>query len=136
MNEIERVLNNCGAEILCMADDDFETNFQIALNRVGGCTDYRTDRERPYDGQPHTDFGERGKQLVEGLTMRDISDCICKGWFVAAGQQDNVDAELWRYNELYKIEGDLDPMAVIQNATCEIEKMMGIFPNIPKTIKL
>lgn len=32
------------------------------------------DRDRPYLGQPHTFTGERGKQEVFGVTMRDIRD--------------------------------------------------------------
>jgi len=34
------------------------------------------DRNRKYTGQPHTDYGERGKTQVEGLTMRDVCDCF------------------------------------------------------------
>lgn len=36
-------------------------------------------RKRKYTGQPHTDYGKRGKTLVEGLTMRDICDCYVRG---------------------------------------------------------
>jgi len=174
-NEIEEKLKECGAEIVDMRDKNFKENLLLALNTVGGCTDYRNDRERPYDGQPHTDFGIRGKTIVEGLTMRDISDCIVKGFLIAAGKHsilsmpldeweknwnlssgsdgeivpkpnpemlerikknefvgDKVDLGLWRYSDLYLIEDDFDPIAVIQNTLCEIEKMMGIFPNVPK----
>ena len=34
----------------------------------------RLDRDRPYDGQIHTDEGERGRQEVSGVTMRDLVD--------------------------------------------------------------
>lgn len=35
-------------------------------------------------------------------------------------------------NDLYGFNLDqLDPMAVAQNLCCEVEKMMGIYPNVP-----
>ena len=86
------------------------------------------DRNRPYNGQSHTDLGERGKTLVEGLTMRDVADCIVLGFLDASGGvPENVD-----WNSVYKQPGinDISPIAVVQNATCHIEKMMGIYPNI------
>ena len=107
----------------------------------------KNDRSRPYNGQPHTDFGERGKTLVKGLTMRDISDCIAQGFLAASGDNElyektssrssdeaSYHKNNWEYNDLYKINAnDLDPMAVIQSATCFIEAYMGIFPNIGKS---
>jgi len=173
-NNIEG-LNLDGIEMLDMSDKDFEANLLLALNTVGGCTDYRNDRERPYDGQEHTCLGARGKQLVEGLTMRDISDCIVKGFLLGAGKYscissieewdknwtykgddqfgdgifepssemlerlkknefvaDKVKVGIWRYMDVYDIEDDFDPLAVKDCIMCEIEKMMGIFPNVPK----
>ena len=106
----------------------------------------KNDRNRPYNGQLHTDFGEREKTLVKGLTMRDISDCIAQGFLAASHDsslQDKTSAMCpeekwyhknnWEYNDLYKIKMDIDPMAVIQNALCYIEAYMGIFPNIGKS---
>lgn len=87
----------------------------------------RTNPERPYDGQDHTDAGERGKTIVQDLTMRDIADCIFLGFFLASG----LPAHQWP-DKLHDLDiGDIDPGAVIQNAVCEIERRMGIFPNIP-----
>jgi len=74
-------------------------------------------RERPYTGQSHTDFGSRGKTEVKGLTMRDVTDCIARGFAQALRPGDK-----W----------DFDEHAMVQNALCNIEKMMGIFPNIPE----
>lgn len=74
-------------------------------------------RERPYLGQPHTGWGERGRTKVEGLTMRDIGDCIARGFAEAVRENDK-----WTFNET----------CVVQNAMCNIEKMMGIFPNVGK----
>jgi hypothetical protein len=37
----------------------------------------------------------------------------------------------WRPNDVYKLNWDeMDPLAVASNMTCEIEKMMGIYPNL------
>lgn len=91
-------------------------------------------RDRPYDGQDHTDEGARGKTLVEGLTMRDVCDCMAMGLLDASGiepLQDAVDEGVWTYNDLYQLE-DFDPVAAIQCMACRIEMMMGIFPNVPK----
>ena len=92
-----------------------------------------TNRDRPYDGQPHTDEGIRGKTLVEGLTMRDVGDCMAMGLLDASGiepLQETVDKGTWTYNDLYQLE-DFDPIAAIQCMACRMEKMMGIYPNIP-----
>ena len=87
------------------------------------------DRNRPYDGQPHTDDGERGKTLVEGLTMRDVVDCIVIGFLEASGSYpDNP-----TYDDMYKVTGYPSPGAIIQCAMCNVEKLMGIFPNIQQT---
>ena len=93
-------------------------------------SDYATaalNRERPYNGQPHTDEGIRGSTLVEGLTMRDVKDCFVIGAYRATGKpmEDYPPT-------LYGIDwNDLDPMAVCQNMLCAIEERMGIFPNVP-----
>ena len=91
-------------------------------------------RDRPYDGQPHTSEGIRGKTLVEGLTMRDVADCMAIGLLEASGipeLQDAAERGIWTYNDLYKLE-DFDPVAAIQCMGCNLEKMMGIYPNVPK----
>ena len=98
-------------------------------------TDHTTCPERPFTGQPHTNQGERGKQEVSGLRMRDIADAIAIG--MAQSSHPNKAYELsekglLNYNDLYAIDfSKLDPVAIIQNVTCQIEKKMGIFPNIP-----
>jgi len=82
-------------------------------------------RDRPYDGQPWTGFAERGKQLVEGLTMRDIRDCMMTAW------AELRDAAVECNNQDYAAHFDaIDFLAVCQAAGCNIEKMMGIYPNI------
>jgi len=84
-------------------------------------------RDRPYDGQPHTDLGERGKQLVRGLTMRDVRDCFVRACFFASG----LPREKYP-KSLYELPWEsIDPLAVCQSMLCEVEKMMGIYPNVP-----
>jgi hypothetical protein len=122
-------------------------------------------RDRPYNGQPWTYSGERGRQLVSGLTFRDICDCFVKGLLLAQPTQEGsfdlcwdfssgegvptpyllaeiaknptpagqlarkVDLGLWKYSDVYSILTDYDPIAAMQNMGCEMEKMMGIYPN-------
>jgi hypothetical protein len=93
-------------------------------------------RDRPYNGQPHTQEGERGKTLVEGLTMRDVADCMAIGLLQVSGipeLYDAVERGVWTYKDLYKLE-DFDPVAAIQCMGCQLEKMMGIYPNVPELI--
>lgn len=97
------------------------------------------DSKRPYDGQPWTNAGERGKALVGGLTMRDIVDCFARAVFKSSGPGPLYEASckgdgcLLSMNDLYDVDlSDIDIVAVSQDLTCEIERMMGIFPNIYK----
>jgi hypothetical protein len=86
------------------------------------------DPTRPYDGQPHTTNGIRGATLVEGLTMRDIRDCYVRACYESSG----LPPKEWP-GSIYDLPWDeMDPIAIVQNLTCEIERMMGIFPNIPR----
>lgn len=89
-----------------------------------------TDRARPYSGQPHTSEGERGRAMVSGLTVRDVCDCLLRGWFHAQGRGDLLDSPDCTENDIY--DGpEVDPVAVMQNMACEMERMMGTFPNVP-----
>lgn len=99
------------------------------------------DRKRRYSGQPHTSFGKRGKTKVVGLTMRDICDCYVRGVLSCTGDispekyTEAIKGEKANLscNDLFGFDLDkIDPMAAMQNMTCEIEKMMGIYPNVPK----
>ena len=62
--------------------------------------------------------------------MRDVADCIVLAFLSCAGMERDCPIR----DDLYSIPdlNELDPGAVVQNATCNIEKMMGIFPNVPK----
>lgn len=108
--------------------NEFNDMLEKAFTEVQGDSAFRMDRERPYNGQSHTDQGERGKTLVEGLTMRDISDCIVRGFLEAGG----IQTENPIRDDIYKIDKELDFGAVIKRSICWIEKYMGIFPNAPE----
>jgi len=105
-----------------------------------GSTAYSMERDRPYDGQPHTDAGERGKTEVRGLTFRDVADCFVMG-FIDATQCDRQNAgvperERWIHNDIYNGElvpmDKVDPLAAMKCMLIRMEKMMGIYPNVPK----
>ena len=97
-------------------------------------SDYATaalNRDRPYNGQPHTDEGERGSTMVEGLTFRDVKDCFVIGAFRATGKSpDEYPANVYGLDW-----DDLDPMAVCQNMLVAMEERMGIFPNLPPSMR-
>jgi hypothetical protein len=84
------------------------------------------DRERPYDGQPHTDTGARGRTMVRGITFRDLRDCFMRACFLASG----LGEDEWP-RSVYDLPWDhMDIIAVQQNMACEVERLMGIFPNV------
>lgn len=87
------------------------------------------DRQRPYNGQPWTDAGARGKQAVHGLTMRDIRDCFIRACYDSAPTN--------KYpKSIYDLPWEeIDIMAICQNMVCWIERYMGIFPNLPEHLK-
>jgi hypothetical protein len=116
--------------------EHFIQDLQYAFKQIQGSSAWSMDRNRPYDGQPHTDCGVRGKTLVAGLTMRDIADCIVRGFWNASSDQrplDEPERENLIHDDIYQIDlSKIDPGAVIQCTLCEVEKMMGIYPNVPK----
>jgi hypothetical protein len=65
-------------EMLDASKEDFKEQLEFAIWSTGGSSDYRNDRERPYNGQSWTDEGERGKTEIKGLTLRDVRDCLIK----------------------------------------------------------
>lgn len=107
-------------------------------------TDSLTDPKRPFTGQPHTDAGERGKTEVKGIRFRDLADCVVKALVDAASGdlEDEAQADELRrraddgtlnYNDVYLLDlSQMDPLALMQNICCRVEKVMGIYPNVPK----
>src|SRR5690606_27824355 len=108
----------------------------LALWSTGSSSDYRNDRERPYNGQSWTVEGVRGSTEVKGVTFRDIHDCFIKAFLLSSGEgkyYDRAENGTWRPQDIYEIDlNDIDPIAVSQNLGIEIEKMMGIYPNVPQ----
>lgn len=114
--------------MLDASSEDFADQFAFNVWSTGSSTDYRNDRQRPYNGQPWTFTGKRGEEEVKGVTMRDIADC-----FVRAILGFEETDKTWRYQDVYKMDfSKIDPLGVQQNMLVNIEKMMGIYPNINK----
>jgi hypothetical protein len=63
--------------------------------------------------QPHTFLGERGQTQIHGITYADLYRIIL--------------ARLEFYDS-----DTSDPEAFCQKVCCEVEKAMGIYPNVPK----
>jgi hypothetical protein len=97
---------------------------------IGLGTEHIADRSRPFDKAPQTFIGERGKQEVNGVTVRDVADCVAKAWLDSTGHHGKPDPT---YADIYLAPVFRpDPMAIVQNACVELEKRMGIFPNVPR----
>lgn len=106
-----------------------------------GFNEHNMRRDRPYNGQPHTSTGERGAMEISGVTFRDLRDCFIRAVLLSshgispAGLYDEAtkgEAATLCENDLYGWDlNRLDPMAVAQNLACEVEKLMGIYPNVP-----
>lgn len=97
-NEISKEI-----EFIDMNDEDAQDKLSFALWSMGGSSDYRNDRERPYNGQSWTDEGKRGKTEVKGLTMRDIRDCLIKAMLVSSYSEKYLEekefSKCWDYSE-------------------------------------
>jgi hypothetical protein len=65
-----------------------------------------------------------------------MQDCFVKGVLNCCGadQPDlykKIEENTWRVSDLWKVDGSkLDLLAVAQSMLCEVERMMGIFPNV------
>lgn len=82
--------------------------------------------DRPYDGQPQTDSGERGRTEVRGISFRDLMDCYVMACFQASGLP-AVDYP----RTVYELPWDnMDPMAIQQRMCCLVEERMRIYPNL------
>lgn len=123
------------------------SDFLRQLDRALDSTGYSDDsmkRDRPYTGQPHTCEGIRGAEPVVGLTMRDIRDCFIRAVMLSTGasgfpaarafydEADKGEDGLLSWRDVHEVpDGAVSLQAVCQNLGCEIEKAMGIFPNLP-----
>ena len=89
--------------------------------------------------RPGTDMREATE--IKGITFRDLRDCFIRAICLSASHLSPV-----RYEEALKGEkahlcendiyafdyNKLGILAISQNLSCEVERLMGIFPNIPK----
>ncbi len=104
---------------------------------ITGLSDHTTHPDRSFCGQRHTMQGERGKTEVKGIRFRDLADCIVRAFVCATpGVSDELreraDDRTLNYNDLFTLDTtEMDPLALVQNIGCEVERAMGIFPNVP-----
>ena len=119
-------------------------DFQKLWGRIEdelGFNDHDMSRNRPYSGQPWTDTGHRGATEVKGVTFRDLRDCYIRAVGLASSHLNPAmyyeackgeNATLCE-NDIYALDwNQIDPMAVFQNFSCEVERLMDIFPNVPR----
>ena len=105
-----------------------------------GWNDHNMRTDRPYSGQPHTSAGARGAQPIYGVTFRDLRDCFIRAYIlshvhykknaVLRDEANKGQAAVICENDVYQLVGSIDPIAVVQNLCCEVEKLMGIYPNV------
>lgn len=66
--------------------------------------------------QPQTFLGTRGETEIKGVTVKDVYKLVL--------------ARLEYFHP-----DKCDPDAFCQNICCEIEKKMGIYPNVPRLMR-
>ena len=101
--------------------------------------------EVAHSPQPHTILGIRGQQEMK-LKEIQIAECFLRGmldggtyWNLTADGEltNNLPPEKLEYHHLidiiYKVEWlkDFDPVAIVQCAGVHLEKVLGIYPNVP-----
>ena len=119
--------------------------YNPSLNElIAGLSDELTCPSRPFTGQPHTAAGERGKTEIRGIRFRDLADCVVCAFVDAAAftiKDEEKRDTLYRraddgtldWNDVYELDlGQMDPLALVQNISCRVEKLMGIYPNVGK----
>ena len=116
-------------------------NLKSIIEEVTGYHLVGMHRQRPYDGQPWTCNGQRGEAEVKGITFRDLQDCYIRAIFMSASHiapelyEESLKGELAAIcpDDVYRLDfNQLDPIAIAQNLSCEVERIMNIFPNIEK----
>lgn len=89
--------------VLDPESENFKEDLEFNLWSTQSCSDYRNDRERPYNGQPWTDDGIRGQTEVKGLTLRDIKDCFIKALLQCGASDEYLEGEefmkCWDFSE-------------------------------------
>lgn len=98
-----------------------------------------------HEAQPHTILGIRGQQEIK---LKDIQICECfmRGFLLGATDYGHLGSpteqalpvERLGYHQLYDLLysknvnwiKDFDPVAVVQCGSCQMEKVLGIYPNV------
>ena len=121
---------------------------------IDSLNSHNCDPNRPELGQQP----KRSAMMIEGLTRRDIQDCMVlgileckeggdfprvyvgsegtlfKNWEEFKQSKEDwkdsyIDPERVTYNDLYGWDLDkIDPIAAVQNMACYLERRMGVFP--------
>lgn len=122
-----------GHDIPMIAGGNLEDNAEEVMANLAEAIkdDDVLDPKRPYRGQQPL----RAAQGVSGLTMRDVADCLIRAMLLCLSDDkmyERVNEGICTHDDLYHAEGwdDIDPGSVLQNLGCEIEKHMGIYPNL------
>ena len=117
--------------------DDVERVRLTIREMAESFADQTTDPDRPFTGHPHTDNGERGKTEVRGICFRDLADCVVKALVDAAPDASDelrarADDGTLLWNDVYGLDlSEVNSISIVQNVSCRVEKMMGIYPNLP-----
>lgn len=111
-----------------------------AIDAATGANEHNMRRDRPYAGQPWTEGGARGKTEIKGVTFRDLNDCFLRAIFQVTSrynptlykESEKGEHACLCWNDAFQMKGwdEIDPLALAQNLSCEVERAMGIFPNI------
>lgn len=88
--------------------------------------------------QPHTILGKRGQQIIK-LKNIELCECFLRGMLDGGTKYDGkLPTEKMNYHHMidlvFEVEWlvDFDPVAIMQSASCHMEKVLGIYPNVPK----
>lgn len=119
-------------------NEEFARLIEDAFHDLGHY-DHDMSRDRPYKGQTHTDTGIRGSTEIKGITFRDLRDCFIRAVCLSAhhvvphlyAEADKGEAAVLCEDDLFGWDLDqLDPIAISHNLSCEVERIMGIWPNV------
>ena len=124
MSDVKRRLDEIGVPIVGM---DTLSDALYAMSN-----DSPRDRSRPHDGQPQMFVGSRGKTVIRNLTYRDVADCFVIAFVACTHGRNRSNSADLSYNDVYEDGEEIDPLAVMQNMLCEMEKRQGIYPNVPR----
>lgn len=113
------------SDVFDFNDPNLQRKLKVAMSDYSNLCN----RDRPYIGQPHTFTGVRGTDLVQGITMRDVYDCVGVALGICASGKLHDRYEEGRgfsTEDLYSVPNQawtkIDPVAIMQAVCLEIEK--------------